>query len=135
MVPDLIEYVNNNKDKVGLYYYHYPLIQLHPAALTLSKVMIVASKDGIKDIESTIYKEDLSKYFDSKEKDEKKILDGFNKLFKTDISLDQVQKPTINEELLKDKTMGNAVLVGSTPTIYINGKKDKTQIKYKTLGK
>jgi len=134
VVPNLIKYVKNNPKNMGLYYYHFPLLQLHPAAQTLSKAMIVASKEGLKNIELKTYTEDFSKYFESKEQDEKVILDGFNKIFKTNISIKSIEKENIGEELLNDMVMGDSVMVNSTPTIYINGTKDKTQQKYKMLG-
>lgn len=135
VVPDIIKYVNKNPKKIALYYYHFPLIQLHPAAEVLSKAMIVASKKGLKDIELNTYTKDFSKYFTSKEKDSKIILKGFNEIFKTDISLAQIEKENISKQLLTDMVMGDGVMVNSTPTIYVNGKKDKTQQKYKMLGK
>jgi len=134
-LPQLIKHVKKNSDKMGLYYYHFPLEQVHPAALTLSKAMKVATKQGIDDIWTKIYNTDFSKYFDVREKDDLLILNEFNKLFNTNITLGQIQNETIQEEILSDKVMGNGVLVNETPAIYVNGIKDRTLQKYKTLGK
>jgi len=133
-VPDIIEYVNKRADKIALYYYHFPLVRIHPAALTLSKLMILAKEKGIEDIEYKVYKTDWDKYFTSKQKGERKILDAFNKEFKTTFTLAQIIEEKLNKEIMHDMNMGEDVLVQGTPTIFINGEQDKTKLKYETLG-
>lgn len=135
VIPDIINYVNKNSKKIGLYYYHFPLLRLHPASDTLSRAMVIAHEKGIKNIEEKIYATDFSKYFDPKETDKEKILKGFNTVFKTQITVEEVKKDKIKIEIYNDMQMGDEVMVNSTPTIFINGKRDKTQKKYKNLGK
>ena len=67
--------------------------------------------------------------------DEKKILEAFNKEFKTSIKLEEISAKEINALLEKDISMGEEVLVSGTPTIFINGVKDSSRLKYETLGK
>jgi len=134
-VPDVINYVNKNKDKIALYYYHFPLISIHPAAVPLSKLIEVAKHKGIKDIELKVYKTNWEQYFDAKSVDEKKILEAFNKEFKTDIKLEEITANDINENLKKDISMGEDVMVQGTPTVFVNGEKDSSRQKYETLGK
>lgn len=134
-VPDVINYVNKNKDKVALYYYHFPLVSIHPAAVPLSKLIDVANHKGIKDVELKVYKTNWDQYFDSKSIDEKKILEAFNKEFKTDIKLEEITADKINENLKKDISMGEDVMVQGTPTVFVNGEKDSSRQKYETLGK
>lgn len=134
-VPEVIKHVNKNSDSIALYYYHFPLLGLHPAAAPLSKLMEVARHKGIKDAELKAYKIDLEPHFSSKSTDEKKILEAFNKEFKTDIKLEEITSKEINEALQKDILMGEDVMVQGTPTIFINGVKDATREKYETLGK
>ena len=130
-VPDVINYVNKNSDNIALYYYHFPLLRIHPAAGPLSQIMEVAKHKNIKDLELKVYEIDWDKYFDSKSIDRKKILEAFNKELKTNISLDEINKVNIQDDI----KMGEDVMVQGTPTIFINGKKDNTKEKYKTLGK
>ncbi len=134
-VPDVINYVNKNKDKIALYYYHFPLISIHPAAVPLSKLIEVAKHKGVKDVELKVYKTNWEQYFDAKSVDEKKILEAFNKEFKTDIKLEEITANDINENLKKDISMGEDVMVQGTPTVFVNGEKDSSRQKYETLGK
>ena len=134
-VPDVINFVNKNSDSVALYYYHFPLMGLHPAAAPLTKIIEVAKHKGLKDVELKTYKIDWEPYFTAKSADEKKILEAFNKEFKTDIKLEEINTKELNEKLQKDIAMGEEVMVQGTPTIFINGVKDSSRQKYETLGK
>ncbi|WP_323593303.1 DsbA family protein [Aliarcobacter butzleri] len=134
-IPEVINYVNKNSDSIALYYYAFPLIQIHPASEALSKIIEVAKNKGVKDIELKAYKTDWETYFSPKENDEKKILEAFNKELKTNIKLEEIASKDINEKLSKDMSMGEEVMVTGTPTIFVNGIKDTTRELYKTLGK
>ena len=134
-VPDVIKYVNKNSNNIALYYYHFPLMALHPAAAPLSKLIEIAKEKGIKDVEVKVYETDWEKYFDVKSVDETKILEAFNKEFNTSIKLEEISSSTINAVLEKDISMGEEVMVAGTPTIFVNKVKDSTKLKYETLGK
>ncbi len=134
-IPEVINYVNKNSDSIALYYYAFPLVQIHPASEALSKIIEVAKNKGVKDIELKAYKTDWETYFSPKENDEKKILEAFNKELKTNIKLEEIASKDINEKLSKDKSMGEEVMVTGTPTIFVNSVKDTTRELYKTLGK
>jgi len=123
-LPSIIKKVQDNKD-IALYYYHFPLLSLHPAAGTVSKAMVVAKEKGIKDVEKKVYEIGFSKYFSSQEKDKQKILDGFNKVFKTNITIAEINK--VKSEVSNDVKMGNDVMVAGTPTLFVNGTNDKTR--------
>ena len=133
-VPDVIKYVNKNSDSIALYYYNFPL-SIHPAATPLSKLIEVAKHKGIKDVELRAYEIDWEPYFDVKTTDEKKILEAFNKEFKTNIKLEEISTNEIKALIEKDISMGEEAMVAGTPTIFINGVKDSSRIKYETLGK
>ena len=133
-VPDVIKYVNKNSDSIALYYYNFPL-SIHPAATPLSKLIEVAKHKGIKDGELRAYEIDWEPYFDVKTTDEKKILEAFNKEFKTNIKLEEISTNEIKALIEKDISMGDDVMVQGTPTIFINGVKDASKQKFETLGK
>ena len=133
-VPDVIKYVNKNKDSIALYYYNFPL-SIHPAATPLSKLIEVAKHKGVKDVELRAYEIDWEPYFDVKTTDEKKILEAFNKEFKTNIKLEEISTNEIKALIEKDISMGEEVMVTGTPTIFVNKVKDSTKLKYETLGK
>lgn len=134
-VPEVIKHVQKNSDSIALYYYHFPLLTVHPAAGTLVKLIDIAKHKGIKDVELKTYQIDWEKHFDVKSTDEKVILEAFNKEFKTDIKLDELAKAEIAKTIDSDISMGEDVMVQGTPTIFINGVKDATREKYETLGK
>lgn len=134
-VPDVIKYVKKNSDTIALYYYHFPLLRLHPAADALTKLMYIAKQKGVKDIELKVYETDWDSYFTERETNQQKILDAFNKVFKTNITFNELMNKDIRESIFKDMQMGEEVMVQGTPTIYVNGKKDDTKLKYETLGK
>merc|ERR1711879_832265 len=65
-VPDVINHVNRNKNSIALYYYHFPLLRIHPASGPLSSLMEIAKAKGIKEVELKVYRADWDEYFDSK---------------------------------------------------------------------
>ena len=134
-VPEVIKYVQKNSDSIALYYYHFPLLSIHPAAGTLVKLIDIAKHKGIKDAELKTYQIDWEKYFDVKSTDAKVILEAFNKEFKTDIKLDELSKAEITKTIDSDIAMAEEVMVQGTPTIFVNGVKDSTRLKYEDLGK
>ncbi len=134
-VPEVIKYVKKYENKIALYYYHFPLLRLHPAAETITKAMVIAKNKGVKDIELKVYQADFEPFFDSKETDRAKILEAFNKLIKTNIKLEELNDKKLQEEVFKDIAMGEEVMVQGTPTIFINGEEDKSKLKYEELGK
>ncbi len=134
-VPDVINHVKKNSNDIALYYYHFPLLRIHPAAGTLVRLMNAAKAKGIKDVESKVYNADWDKYFTAKEKNSQKIIDGFNKEFKTSFTVVDVNNKKNNTEVSEDMNLGTEAMVQSTPTIFINGEQDKSKLKYETLGK
>ncbi len=134
-IPTLIKHVNKNKDNIALYYYHFPLLRMHPAAKTLVKIMQVAKMQGFKNLELKVYTTSWNKYFTAKQRSPKIILDAFNKEFKTNITLKQINDKKIKDVISYDLQMAQDVLVQGTPTVFINKKRDNTKLKYETLGK
>ncbi|RXI37500.1 disulfide bond formation protein DsbA [Malaciobacter mytili] len=134
-VPEVIKFVKEHKNKIALYYYHFPLLRIHPAAETITKAMVIAKNKGVKDIELKVYQADFEPFFDSKETSKEKILEAFNKLIKTDIKLEELEDKKLQEEIFEDVAMGEEVMVQGTPTIFINGEQDKSKLKYEELGK
>ena len=134
-IPTVIAEVNKNKENIALYYYAFPLTQIHPASLPLSKIIEVAHNKGVADIITKAYTADWSKYFDEKDTDEAKILEAFNKELGTDIKIEELNKKELNAKIEKDIAMADDVLVSGTPTIYVNGTKESPKFNFDTLGK
>ncbi|RXK12478.1 disulfide bond formation protein DsbA [Halarcobacter mediterraneus] len=134
-VPDVIKHVKKYEDKIALYYYHFPLSRIHPAAVPLVKLMVKAKEDGIKNIEERVYSVYWDEEFSSKEQNEDVIISSFNKIFKTSYTKKDINSKNISDEIFEDVSMGEEVLVQGTPTIFINGEQDKSKLKYEELGK
>jgi thiol-disulfide isomerase/thioredoxin len=132
-VPDVISYVEKHSKDIELFYYHFPLLMIHPASETIVKASIVAHKKGAKDIIKKVY--DKSVDFNPTERDSKKVLETFNKLLKTDITLKEIEDSNVQKEYDSDLNMAFDVLVSGTPTIFIDGKKDNSKKLYKKLVK
>lgn len=135
IVPDVIEFVQKNSENIALYYYHYPLVQSHPAAVALSKIVEVAQHKNIENVTYKVYKADWEEYFKTQETNPVIILKAFNEEFKTNITLDEVMDMKVEKELVNDMKMADNLMITGTPTIYVNGKKDTNRDFYKTLGK
>lgn len=131
-IPELISYVNKNSENIALYYYSFPLVQIHRASLDLSKLIEIA-KENDKNIVEKAYKVNWNRYFDPNSTDSKVILDSFNKELKTNIKVEELKAEKYHKIIEKEVKMAENLLVNGTPTIYINGKKDSTKEAYKKL--
>lgn len=134
-VPEVIKHVKNNEKDIALYYFHFPLVTNHPAAVPLVKLMAKAKEDKIEDIEQKVYSIFWDEKFSSKETDETIVIKAFNKEFNTSYTKEDINSEKITKEIFEDVSMGEEVLVQGTPTIFINGVQDKTRQKYEKLGK
>lgn len=128
-VPEAISYMEKYPKTFALYYYHLPLAGLHPAAVTLTKAAIVAEQNGTKDAVLKLYKVDIN----ANEKDEKKILSAFNKVFGTKIDSDDLRRPSVVKQFEFDQKVAQSMMVAGTPTVFFNGQKDSSKNKYKDV--
>ena len=130
-VPDIIKDVKANPKLFSLYYFAFPL-DMHPTAKALSKAAMIAENLGQKDVTYRLYTADFEKFFNPYElKDEKKAIDVFNKIFKTNIQLADVNNTKITIELAEDMKMSEEAFIGGTPTIFFDGEVDVMRNKYK----
>jgi len=127
VVPEAIEIVKKYPKTFSLYYYHLPLLKLHPGSNALCKAMILFQKNGRNDLIEKIYKSD----FDYKQKDEKKVLEEINKKLDTNLTLKEINQKWIIDQLKKDIKMAKDLMISGTPTLFIDGKKDPLKEEYK----
>jgi len=128
-VPEAINYMKKYPKKFAIYYYHFPLPSLHPAAIELSKAAIVAELQGRKNVVLDMYKVKVN----SREKDVKKILAAFNKTMKTNIKPSDITTKEVMKYYKSDQDIASNVMVQGTPTMFFDGKIDKTKRKYKNI--
>lgn len=130
-VPEVIGFVKKHPKELALYYYHLPLVQIHPAAPAICKAMIAAEMQGAKEVVEKVYAAD----FDYKERDEHKILSVFNKAVGTKLTLKDISTDKVKNHLNDDIDLSKKLFVTGTPTLFTNGKKDFTRSHFKSLVK
>ena len=129
-VPRIIKNVLDHPNSIALYYYHLPL-DMHPTAKVLSKASMLARKMGIKNVDYKIYTTNFGKFYDAyEEKDNQKALTHFNEVFKTEITMEQINNPELETALQYDMDMSDEAFVEGTPTVFFNGEIDKSRTKY-----
>jgi len=128
-IPEAIEEMKKSPEKFAIYYYHLPLEGLHPAAVPLAKAAIVAEHQGKKDVVLNLYKVDV----DSRESDVSKILEAFNKTMKTDIKPKDLEQEYVLKQYEADRKIADELMVRGTPSVFFDGKADKTKRKYQKV--
>lgn len=128
-MPKLLKAAKENPDKIALYYYHFPLTMLHKEAPTIIKATLVAEKMGVKDVIEKVYAAKFALDID----DDKKILKAFNKALGTKITEKDINEQKILVHYSEDLEAAGKLMIGGTPTIYVNGKKDYSRGKYKEI--
>ncbi len=126
-VPKIIEDVKKNPDKLALYYYHMPLLKLHPVSDVLTRIMEVLQKQGKIDDAFKMYKLRIN----YRETNATKILSEVKKQFGLDISEDEISKKEIKDAVKSDTDKGTRMMINGTPTVYFDGKYDNSRIQYK----
>ncbi|MGB3751404.1 MAG: thioredoxin domain-containing protein [Arcobacteraceae bacterium] len=129
-VPTIMKNVMDNPEKIALYYYHLPL-EMHPTAKLLSKAAMIANEMNINDVDYKLYTTDFSQYFDAyNEKDDAVALMHFNRIFDTEITMEQINDPKLEERINYELGMSNDAFVNGTPTLFLDGQIDKTRMQY-----
>ena len=128
-VPKSIEYMKKRPNDFAIYYYHFPLENIHPASLVLVKATIAAELKGKENLTLKLYKVNVA----SREKDVNKILRAFNKVMKTDITEKDLKSKDVLKQLEYDMFVANELMVGGTPTMFFDDKIDKSKQKFKQV--
>lgn len=130
-VKKMLPYIKKHPKTFALYYYHFPLLSLHPASKTIVKAMDAAIKKGKKNVLELVY----NAKFNAMETNELKILKTFNKALRMNLTMKDLNHATIAKYLTSDKRIAAEMLVNSTPTVFFNGKKDADRDQYKKVKK
>jgi thiol-disulfide isomerase/thioredoxin len=128
-VPEIYNVVKANPKIFALYYYHFPLLRIHPVADVITRVMVVEQKKGNFDKVMEIY----SLKIDAHESNATKILNKINKKFNLKITEQDINVKNIADEIKHDKEIATKSMVAGTPTVYVDGKWDKSRNGYKDL--
>jgi protein-disulfide isomerase len=128
-VPKAIEDMKKDPKKFAIYYYHFPLASLHPAAVALTKAAIAAELQGRKDVVLDLYKVQV----DARESDIQKILDAFNKTLGTKITPADITNPEVLKHFNFGLNVADEMMVQGTPSVFFDGKADKSKTMYKKV--
>ena len=126
-VPEAINYMKKYPLRYAIYYYHFPLERIHPASVTLTQAAVAAELQGRKNVTLDLYKVQIN----AREKSVAKILKAFNEEFGTDIKEKDLQSSEVKKHLQSDVDIASDMMVNGTPTMFLDGKIDKTKKKYK----
>ena len=128
-VPKALKEFKEKKGDVALYYYHMPLLRLHPVSEVLTRVMEALQKEGKTDTAMKIYGLKIA----AKEKNEAKILSALKKQLDITVSKETIAKKEIKEAVKKDMDAATRMMVRGTPTVYFDGIFDESRAKYKAF--
>lgn len=129
VVPEIFKTAQKNPATLAIYYYHLPLLRIHPVSDVLTRVMHVAQHEGKMDILEKIY----TLKIDPKETDTAKILAAVKAHAGYSVTEAQINAKSVLEGMKKDVDDAKKMMVSGTPTIYIDGKWDKMRDGYKAL--
>ena len=127
--PAALDYMKKYPNKFAVYYYHYPIVRIHPASAIIIRAAVVAEHKGIKNVASNMYNTKVN----PREKDVEKILKAFNKVVGSNVTQKEIMTKEVAAQIAHDDEIAKNVFVSGTPTIYIDDKIDKTRKLYKTI--
>ncbi len=126
-VPGVLKDFREKKGDVALYYYHMPLLRLHPVSEVLTRVMESLQKEGKVDQAMKVYGLRIA----ANEINEDKILAALKKQLKLEISKEAIGKKEIKMAVKKDMSAATQMMVRGTPSVYFDGEFDTSRDKYK----
>ena len=126
-MPGLLKDVRAHPDKVALYYYHMPLVRLHPVSEVLARVMEHLQSQGKSDEAMKLYQLKI----DPRLTDEKKILAAIKQQLGIDLKPEDIDKPEYKKAVQEDMKKAASMMVRGTPTVYFDGKYDAGRNEYK----
>ncbi|RRS31594.1 MAG: hypothetical protein P794_03480 [Epsilonproteobacteria bacterium (ex Lamellibrachia satsuma)] len=128
-VPGIFKAAKENPTKLAIYYYHLPLLRIHPVSDVLTRVMHVAQNEGKMDVVEKMY----SLKIDPRETNVAKILAAVKKHANYSVSAEKINAKEVKDAIKADVDASGKMMVSGTPTVYIDGEWDKMRNGYKKL--
>ncbi len=126
-VPEIYNAVKANPETFALYYYHLPLLKIHPVSDIIARAMLIEQEKKHFDKVIEMYDFKIS----PREVNLTKVMKKLNDKFDLELTEEKIDAESIAEELKYDKDMATKSMVSGTPTVYIDGLWDKSRNKYK----
>ncbi|MEA1918001.1 MAG: thioredoxin domain-containing protein [Campylobacterota bacterium] len=131
-VPEALKYLKKYPKSFAVYYYDFPLTQIHPASNTIIKAAIVATTQGVKDVTIKMY-DIFATNLNERETNTQKILDVFNKKVGSKVTLKDIEQPYVAAHMSSDAKIASIMMVRGTPSIFFDGVKDNTREAFKKV--
>jgi len=128
-VPGIFKAAKENPTKMAIYYYHLPLLRLHPVSDVLTRIMHVAQGEGKIDAIEKIYAMKIN----PRETNATKILAEVKKVTGYTTTQAKIDAKEVKDSLKGDQKAAAKMMVNGTPTIYIDGEWDKMRTGYKNF--
>jgi protein-disulfide isomerase len=119
----------DNPNNIAVYYYHLPLLRIHPVSDMLTRIMHVAQEEGKTDVVEKIY----SLKIKPQETNATKILSAVKSQTGYSVSASKIEEKSVKDALKADADAAGKMMVTGTPTVYIDGEWDKMRDGYKKL--
>ena len=129
VVPAIFKAAKAHPDTLSVYYYHLPLLRIHPVSGILTRVMHIAQEQGKLDVVEKIY----SLKIDPRETNMKKVLAAVKKHTGFSVTEAQVNAKEVKDAIKADENAAGKLMVNGTPTVYIDGQWDKMRNGYEKL--
>jgi len=129
LIPEIFKAARENPTKLAVYYYHLPLLRIHPVSDVLTRVMHVAQHEGKVDMVEKIY----SLKIDPRETNVTKILAAVKKHANYVVTPAQIDAKEVKDAMKADADAAGRMMVAGTPTIYLDGQWDKMRNGYEKL--
>ena len=129
VVPKIFKASKENPETIAVYYYHLPLLRLHPVSDALTRIMHVAQHEGKTDVIEKLYTLKIN----HRETDLTKILAAVKAHAGYSVSAAKVNAKEAYEAIKADGIAAGKMMVTGTPTIYIDGEWDKMRYGFEKL--
>lgn len=128
-VPGIFKAAKENPSKIAVYYYHLPLLRIHPVSGVLTRIMHVAQEEGKTDVVEKMY----SLKINPRETNTTKILSAVKSHTGYSVTAAKIDDSKVKEAIKADELAAGKMMVSGTPTVYIDGEWDKMRDGYKKL--
>ncbi len=129
VVPEIMKAAREHPETLALYYYHLPLMRIHPVSGILVRVMHIAQEKGRNDVVEKLY----SLKINPRETNVDKVLAAVKKHSGFEVTRAEIEKPEVKAAIKRDEEASARMMVSGTPTVYVDGEWDKGREKYKSL--
>ncbi len=129
IVPEIMNAARSHPETFAVYYYHLPLMRIHPVSEILVRVMHVAQEKGQNDMVEKLYSLEI----DPRETNVDKVLAAVKKHSGFVVTKAEIDAKSVKDAIKEDQDAATKMMVSGTPTIFVDGDWDKGREKFKSL--